>query len=1078
MREATDAPERGEEDRRVVPASYAQQRMWFFERLQPGNILYTVRHGELLRGQLDAPALRHALDALIRRHDALHVTFEERDGRAVHIIHPPQPAEVIFHDLTRHPPEARGREVERIMGELTARGFDLERGPLLRFAVMALETGQQVLFMAIHHIVCDLWSVNVFSADLAALYGAFRSGNPSPLPDLPRRFRDVVAAQRARYDAGRLDPQLAYWRERLRGLPATTEMPVDRPRPPVQSYRGAGWKVILPSAVAEPFRRLVRGAGATLFMGLFAAYAVLLHRQSGQSDLAIGTPIANRGGGGLDGMIGLFINTLVLRIDVSDDPTVAELLERVRRASLDAFAHQDLPFELLVDDLNPERDPSRHPVFQTLFVFQPNLGGTHESAAREEAVTGAKFDLTLTMTDAAPLIAASFEFAVDLFAPDTITRLANQYREIITGMAAGPATRVSRLTLMTPDQRREVVDSWNDTDRPESLGATIPGLFDVVAAAHAAAPAVAFAGTVLSYGELDARASALAAVLRHHGVGPEVRVGLSAERSSAWAIALVAVWKAGGALVPLDPTFPADRLAYMVEDAGVAVVLTEPGPDAKLRGTAARLLDIRAPVPGLDGADAPAPGPGDLAYVVYTSGSTGRPKGVMVEHAGAANFVLAMAPAWGIGPGARVLQFTALGFDIGLSEVLLALGSGACLQLVPSSDMMPGASLIATLRSGCITHVTLPPSALAAMKPEGLPDLRLVISAGEPCEPPLARSWSHHVPIVNAYGPTEATVYATVGVVDPATGQFPVGRPIANTRVHVLDRHGEPVPPGVSGEIHVGGIGVARGYLGRPDLTAERFVEDRVSGRPGRLYRTGDLGRFDAAGVLHYLGRIDRQLKVRGYRIEPGEVESALRRHPQVADAAVTGLGSGAEARLIAHVIPRGTPPLAVELRAFVAGLLPDYMAPAAYVMVGAWPKTANGKIDHAALPRPETLARSAAAAYTAPDGDVERTVAAIWRDCLGVASVGADDNFFDLGGHSLLLVKVHGRLRDELKASLSLVDLFRYPTVRLTAAALKQDAAGRDGAEATALGRVDQRAAQQNAARLRRRRLPGAQHA
>ncbi|MBE7219991.1 MAG: non-ribosomal peptide synthetase [Caulobacteraceae bacterium] len=468
----------------------------------------------------------------------------------------------------------------------------------------------------------------------------------------------------------------------------------------------------------------------------------------------------------------------------------------------------------------------------------------------------------------------------------------------------------------------------------------------------------------------------------------------------------------------------------------------------------------------------PAIGPGDVAYVVYTSGSTGRPKGVVVEHGGAVNFVAAQTRAWGIGAGARVLQFTAFGFDIGLSEIFMALCSGACLVLARRAEMMPGAALSDLLRGERITHLTLPPSALAATSPEGLPDLRLVISGGEPCDPGLARRWGQHLPIVNAYGPTEATIYATVGLLDPVTGLFPIGRPLANVRVYVLDRHGAPVPPGVAGEVHVGGVGVARGYLNRPDLTAERFVPDPFSARPGaRLYRTGDLGRFDAAGVLHYLGRMDRQLKVRGYRIEPGEVESVLRSHPQVIDAAVLGLGEGPDARLIAYVIPADPPPLVVELRAFAAARLPDYMAPAAYVTVASWPRTPNGKVDHAALPRPDSLSRDVRTAYAAPASAVEQRVAAVWRDCLGVASVGLDDNFFDLGGHSLLLVKVHGRLRDELKADLSLVDLFRFPTVRLQAGALDAGRDARARAETATLARADQRAAQQNAARLRRRR-------
>ncbi|WP_237478542.1 non-ribosomal peptide synthetase [Lichenibacterium dinghuense] len=1062
----------------AFPASYGQQRMWFFERMQPGSALYTVQHTEQLSGSLDADALRRALDALIRRHDALHVTFEERDGRPVQVPRAPAPADVAFHDVADLPQASRSREIEKVFRELVTRGFDLERGPLARFALLSIRPDQQLLMMVVHHIVCDLWSVGVLVRDLKALYGAFRSGAPSPLPEVPLRFRDVIAEQRARYDAGSIDPELRYWRERLAGLPATSELPADRPRPPVQSYRGAGWNFTLRPEVAAPLRDLVRGSGTTLFMGLFAAYAVLLHRHSGQADLAVGTPIANRTRPGFDGMAGLFMNMVVLRLDLAGDPTVRELLAQVRETALGAFDNQDVPLEFLIDDLKPARDPSRAPLFQTLFLFQQGQGGP-EPEDGPSHTNGSKFDLTLTLVDSAPRITGTFEYATDLFTAETVAGFAGRFEAIAAAMAADPDARVSRLAAMPPEERRTVVEGWNATDRPVPDGGTLGGLLRRAVADHPAAVAVSFGDESLSYAELGRRAAALSAELRRRGGGPGTRVGLCAERSVDWAVAIVAVLWSGSAFVPLDPSFPPDRLAYMADDAGVALVLTESGPEAKLVGAGAALLDIHAPLPPAGPDDAgDGVGPGDIAYVVYTSGSTGRPKGVVVEHAGVVGFMLAMADAWKIGPGARVLQFTALGFDIGLSEVFLALTGGAALELARGPEMMPGPPLLATLRERRITHVTLPPSALAATAPESLPDLRLVISGGEPCDPEVAARWAAHGPIVNAYGPTEATIYATVGAFDPATGQFPVGRPIPNMRVYVLDRHGAPVPPGVAGEIHIGGAGVARGYLNQPDLTAERFVPDAVSGRPGRLYRTGDLGRFDNHGTLHHLGRLDRQLKVRGYRIEPGEVESVLRRHPQVADAAVLGLGTGPDARLIAYVIARGTPPLAVELRAFAAGLLPDYMAPAAYVTVDAWPKTPNGKIDHAALPRPDSLARQARAAYAAPQGETEARVAAIWRECLGVSAVGGDDNFFDLGGHSLLLVKVHGRLRAELGSALSLVDLFRFPTVRLLAAALKQDAAGHAGAEAAALGRADQRAAQQNAARLRRRRPTGANNA
>ena len=1064
---------------RVMQASYGQKRLWFFDRLQPGSPIYNFDLVRMLPGVPDPAAAQLSLSEMVRRHEVLRTTFREVGGAPVQVIHEPRVVEARVVDLSDQPEETRSRETRRLVSDNRERGFDIERGPLIRAVLVRPDPGLLLLAVCVHHIVFDDWSADVFLREYLILYEDFRAGRPPSLAPPVLQYAAYVETQAARYDGGDMNPQLRYWRDRLRDLPATTEMPTDRPRPAAQTFGGATRGFALRPATAAALREMTRAADATLFMSLFAAYAVLLYRHTGQSDLAVGTPVAERNRPELSNLIGFLVSTLVLRVDLADDPGFADLLVRVRRTALDAMAHQDVPFERIVEEVRPARDPSRQPLFQTMFAFTYGQASEMDPAAHDADVSGAKFDLTLTVTDAPPGIRLSFDYNTDLFTPGTIALFAERYDVLIAAAMAEPRRPVSQLQLVSEAERARIVQAWNDTDASLPPRPLVHELVEEVAAARPDAPALRHAGIDLSYGALDTRASALARRLRRAGVGPEVRVGLCIDRSPDWIVGVLGILRAGGALVPLDPALPVERLNHMASDSGIALALVGAASEGRLARADVMLMRVAA-----EGEEANDDVPAvaevsarNLAYVIYTSGSTGRPKGVMVEHAGLANLALAQGRAWAVGPGARVLQFAAPGFDAAMSEVFSTLCLGACLHLAAPADLMPGPPLLATLRAARITHVTLPPSALSAMTPENLPDLGLIVVAGEVCDADLAAHWGQGRRLVNAYGPTEITVCATMGD-HGGEAEFAIGRPIANTRVYVLDRHGEPVPPGVAGEIHVGGIGVARGYLGRPDLTAERFVEDRVSGRPGRLYRTGDLGRFDAAGVLHYLGRIDRQLKVRGYRIEPGEVESVLRRHPQVADAAVTGLGSGAEARLIAHVIPCGTPPLAVELRAFVAGLLPDYMAPAAYVMVGAWPKTANGKIDHAALPRPEALARSAAAAYAAPDGDVERTVAAIWRDCLGVASVGADDNFFDLGGHSLLLVKVHGRLRDELKASLSLVDLFRYPTVRLTAAALKQDAAGRDGAEATALGRVDQRAAQQNAARLHRRRPPGARHA
>ena len=618
-----------------------------------------------------------------------------------------------------------------------------------------------------------------------------------------------------------------------------------------------------------------------------------------------------------------------------------------------------------------------------------------------------------------------------------------------------------------------VVD-WNATSDSPPVGC-VHEIVDEIAAVQPDCLAVNFEGASLSYGELARRSDALARRLTGLGIAPEASVGLCLERTPDWVVAMLGVLKAGGAMVPLDPALPVERLGFMIEDAAIDLVLTRAFHAAKVSGKARAIVLGEASCEPHGGIALDRIDPDALAYVIYTSGSTGKPKGVTVGHRGLANLALAQGRAWAVDRTSRVLQFASAGFDAAMSEVFSTLCLGGTLYLASREALMPGPPLLETLRDLRITHVTLPPSALAAMQPEPLPDLAVVISAGERLDAGLARRWSQGRRLVNAYGPTEITVCATMHDYTADTVEVPIGRPIANVEVYVLDRHGEPVPPGVTGEIHVGGVGVARGYRGRPELTAEKFIPDHLSGRPGaRLYRTGDFGRFDAAGALSYLGRVDAQLKVRGYRIEPGEIEGVLRQHPQVRDAVVLGQGSGADARLMAYVIPNDPPPLVLELRGFLGRVLPDYMAPAAYAMLHAWPKTPNGKIDLSALRRQDPLARDLGTAYVAPATDIEQSIAAIWRDVLGVEQVGATDNFFDLGGHSLLLVRVHDQLKQKLKIEVSLVDLFRFPTIKRQTEMLEARMSSRT--ETETLGHADTRAARQNAARMNRRPRTGAQ--
>ena len=1078
---------------KTSPASYGQRRLWFIDRLRPRSPLYNMHQILPVAGLLDLAAMQSALTEMIRRHEVLRTRFAAVDGQPVQVVLPPFAPFAPLIDLSLRPEEQRGAAFQRLADDDKARAFDLERGPLLNLMLVRLAPQQHFLMLCIHHIVFDDWSMDIFIREVFSLYEDFKAGRPASLAAPPMQYAEYATAQRAQFTKAALDPQLAYWRQRLRNLPVTTELPTDRSRPPVQSFPGSLRNFNIAPDAANRFRELTRASGATLFMSLFAAYAVLLSRYSGQLTLAVGTPVANRNKPELANLIGFLVNTLVLRIDLDDDPGFLELLARSREMASGALANQDVPFELLVEDLRPERDASRQPMFQTMFVFQFGRSGDEGSRPSEEFSSGAKFDLTLTVVDADPHIRIAFDYNTDLFEPATIERLAAGYERLLQSIVANPYRPLSRLDLLGDDERRRIQDIGAGPVVVRAAADCVQDRFAAMAAAAPQAIAIAYGTSLLTYASVDLAADALAARLMRLGVGPERTVGLCLDRTPDWIIAMLAVLKAGGAIAPLDPSLPPARIAYMVADAEIELVLTLRAKAGVLAGSLAQIFYLdeasesrRADAPSAEGPEVASPCAAvaaRLAYVIYTSGSTGKPKGVAVTHEGLANLAEAQGSRWGIGPGSRTLQFAAAGFDASLSEVFVALSRGGALCLAPADELMPGPPLLATLRNRCITHVTLPPSALAAMEPEALPDLRVIVSAGEPCEPGLARRWGQGRRLFNAYGPTEITICATMYADNGSSETLPIGRPIDNMTVRVVDRHGAPTPIGVAGEIVVGGVGVARGYLNQPELTAAQFVADDAGARPGaRLYRTGDLGRFDAAGNLHYLGRADGQLKIRGYRIEPGEIESVLRLHPQVRDAVALGLGVGPESRLIAYVVAKGTPPLAIELRSFLALHLPDYMRPAAYVMLPEWPKTINGKIDRQALPRPDALARDVGAVFVGPATDLEQTIAAIWRECLGVAEIGANDNFFDLGGHSLLLVRVHDRLREQFKVDLSLTDLFRFPTIALLAANLKArapapvagEAATRPVApKATDVG-ADSRAAMQNAARLQRRNRGG----
>ncbi|WP_188306019.1 non-ribosomal peptide synthetase, partial [Streptomyces sp. CBMA123] len=1016
----------------AAPMSYAQQRLWFLEEFAPGGAEYVTALALRLRGPLEPDALGAALTALVARHESLRTTFDGVDGQGVQLVHPPREMPLPRHDLSELPERERESALRRLLTAERARPFDLRGGPLLRPALVRLADRDHVLALTLHHIVTDGWSTAVLLTDLAHLYRAELGSAEHPLAPLPVQYADYAHWQ---HTAGAADDQLGYWRQQLAGV-EPIRLPLDRPRPTVRTSNGGTVRLAVPADTARRLARIGRERGTTLFTTLVAAAQAYLARLSGDQDIAVGTVTAGRERPETQRLIGFFVNTLVLRSRIEPRQPFGDFLTEVRQTVRDAFAHQDVPFERVVDEVQPVRDTSRSPLFQTLVVLQntpaaeldlPGLAVTDFGTD----TTRTAFDLVLEFAQDGPdTLHGHLTYNTDLFDPATAERMAEQLTTLLTAVADDPRCPLGALPLAGPDRlAAELARARGDF--PPVPEATLPALFERQAARTPDAPALLDTDRELSYAELDRAANRLAHRLIRRGVGPERLVAVALPRSAAAVVAQLAVAKAGGAFLPVDPDYPAGRREFMVRDAGATVLLDDPaqvwaadGPD-----TAPTDADRTTPLT-----------PGHPAYAVYTSGSTGTPKGVLVTHAGLAAFAAAAAAQYAVGPGDRVLQFASPSFDASVLELCISLLGGAALVTGEEGPLV-GERLAEALAGRRISHALIPPAALATLDRENaaaLTALRTLVVGAEACPADLVDAWAPGRRMVNSYGPTEATVVATwTGPLTPGTGAAPaIGHPSGATRVYVLDAALRPVPPGVTGELHLAGPGLARGYLGRPGLTAQRFLPDPY-GPPGdRMYRTGDLARRDADGQLRYCGRADDQIKLRGFRIEPGEVESALRRSPLVRDAVVTvrtdAPGGG---RLVAYLVPAdqaataldpaGT---ALELRAQLAESLPPHLVPAVFVPLERLPLTPNGKTDRRALPDPGPV-QAAAGPHRPPRNDTERRIARIWADVLGVERVGADDNFFLLGGDSILSMQVVSRLRRD-GLHLATRDLFSHQTV------------------------------------------------
>ena len=1032
-----------------LPLSFAQQRLWFLDRLQPGSAAYNIPYALRLEGRLDVAALERSLEEVVRRHEILQASFDSHEGEPVLRIAGPLKLPLAPVDLSALDEAGRGEEVARLASEEAGRPFVLSQGPLLRATLLRLGEAEHVLLLTVHHIVFDGWSATLLFRELAELYGAFTSGKPSPLAELPLQYADYARWQREWLKGGVLEEQLAYWRRQLAGSPPVLNLPLDRPRSSTWRSRAGRVPVMLTGGLIEALESLARREGCSLFMVLLAGFQAVLGRWSGQDDIAVGTPVAGRTRAEVEGLIGFFVNTLVMRTEVGGAPTFRELLGRVREVALGAYAHQEVPFEKLVEELRPTRDLRYSPLFQVMLVLQ-NLPDREialpelklSPVEQESAVV--KLELALSLERTTEGLRGVFAYDASLFEAATIERLGRHLETLLTAVVAEPERRLAEVELLEGEERARVLEGWSRGPRVEGPLEGLGRLLRQRAERTPEGVAVEGSGQRLSYRELETRARKLGRRLRREGVGPEVRVGVLLEKSVEAVVAFWGVQLAGGVYVPLEAVQPAERLEWMARDAGVSAVVTRRGLEARCElpeGTRVvrwEELETEESGPLESGVQ-----PGNAAYILFTSGSTGRPKGVVVTHEGASDLMRGKVRAMALGEGSRVLQWASLGFDASIWEFLSPLELGGTLYVPPGSAVPLGDELRRALVEGGVTVVAMPPSVLALLSEEGLEHLKAVISVGEACPAELVAKWGRGRRFLNGYGPTEVTVCATWEECVAGEGRPPIGRPLPNTRAYVLDEAMRPVPPGVAGELYVGGPGLARGYVEGPELTAERFVPDSFTGEPGaRLYRTGDVVRWRADGRLDFLGRVDAQVKVNGVRIEPGEVEAALRELVGARQAHVTAWKSpSGETRLVAYVVPgESTPREARELRTRLRQRLAEALVPSACVYLEALPLTSSGKVDGRALPAPEEAAPRGPASVP-PRDELERELASIWEEVLGVSSVGVTDSFFALGGQSLLAVRLVARLQERLGRAIPLAALFEGPTIEELAARLRAGA-------------------------------------
>ena len=1039
-------------DRGTAPLSYNQQGLWVLSQLMPETGLYQIPKAVRLTGRLNVAALQQTLDFIVARHEALRTTFATVDGVPMQLIADAFPLEMPVQDLSDMPESDREKEAQRILDSEARRPFDLANEPLIRSLLLRLGEEEHILLVTTHHIVTDGWSMGIFHRELMELYEAFAAGRPSPLAELQIQYPDYAVWHRDWFKGSIYDSQLSYWKQQFATLPPVLELPTDHTRPnfqAYQAYRGDQQTLRLSKEMTRRVNDFCRAEEVTPFMTLLAAFKVLLHRYTGEEDIAVGSPIAGRCMSETEPLIGLFVNVLALRANLSGNPTFRELLGRVKDTALGGYANQDLPFETLVRELQPNRTLAHNPIFQVMFVLQnapvPPLefGGLKISHVQVDNVT-TNFDLTLDIVERDEQYLIKFECNADLFEPETITRMMGHLEMLITGMLENPAQRISELPMLTPDERRQLLVEWADT-KTDYPAKCVHELFEEQASRTPDAIAVVFDGEQLTYRELNRQANRLANYLRTLGVGADTLVGVHMERSAQLVVAMLAIIKAGGAYLPLDLSYPKERMAFMMADAQAPVLLTERKLAGGLPETDATIVCIDDSGELISSFSAQTPDnlatTESLIYVIYTSGSTGSPKGVAVTHR-AVNRLILNTNYVDVTPADRIAQASNSSFDAATFEIWGALLHGARLIGIPRDVTLSPKRFAEEIQRQQISIMFLTTALfnqIARDTPHAFASMRQLMFGGEAVDPNWVREiLTQGAPerLVHVYGPTESTTFATAHLIEsvPATANtIPIGRPISNTQTYILDPNLNPVPVGVPGELYLGGDGLARDYLNRPELTTEKFIHKPWSRNGARLYKTGDVVRYLADGSIEFVGRKDHQVKIRGFRIELGEIETALAEHANVGECVVTVTQEECgDKRLVAYFTPaKEVETTVAELRDFLKQKLPDYMVPAVFVPLASLPLSPNGKVDRRALPAPELTLPTASSGFVGARDELELKLIKIWEKVLPVRPIGIDDNFFDLGGHSLLAVRLFALIEESFDRNLPLATLFQAPTVR-----------------------------------------------